>query len=147
MTSSRLEVDEYFLKIAILVAERSTCVRRKVGCVLVDSKKHIVATGYNGVPSGFDHCIDFPCRGATAPTGESLDECMAVHAEVNACLQLTSDDSLTAYLTVTPCMSCAKMLCNSNVTKVVAAEWYAHPDITGMLRVAKIALEVKRGIC
>ena len=81
--------------------------------------------------------------GATAPSGTALDECMAVHAEVNAFLHLTSQDELTAYLTVCPCVSCAKMICNSNVKRVVASEWYAHPVITAMLKTAGIELEVK----
>ena len=71
---------------AELVAERSTCRRRKVGCVLVDSNNHVVATGYNGVPTHFPHCLDEPCEGATAPSGESLEKCLAVHAEQNALL-------------------------------------------------------------
>jgi len=142
---SRPDWDTYFLQIAQLASSRATCVRRKVGCVLVDSKNHIVSVGYNGVPSKFDHCIDeLPCRGADAASGTALDDCLAVHAEVNAFLHLTSQDILTAYLTVCPCMSCTKMICNSNIKRVVAIEWYAHPDITGMLRTAEIELEVKR---
>jgi len=141
---SRPDWDTYFLQIARLASSRATCARRKVGCVLVDSKNHIVSVGYNGVPPGFDHCIDVPCRGASAPSGTDLDSCMAVHAEVNAFLHLTSQDALTAYLTVCPCIACAKMVCNSNVKRVVAIEWYAHPEITGMLRTAGIGLDVKR---
>ena len=118
-----------------------------MGCVLVDSKNHIVSVGYNGVPSSFDHCIDeVPCQGATAPSGTALDDCLAVHAEVNAFLHLTSQDKLTAYLTVCPCMSCAKMLCNSNVTRIVAIEWYAHPGITNIFKKADIELDVKRNL-
>ena len=140
---SRPDWDRYFLDIAELSASRATCQRRKVGCVLVDSKNHIVSVGYNGVPSGFDHCLEIPCRGALSPSGTDLDLCMAVHAEVNAFLHLTSQDKLTAYLTVCPCISCAKMICNSNVIRVVAKEWYAQPEITGMLKTAGIELVVK----
>jgi len=142
-TYSRLEIDEYFSQIATLVGERSTCRRRKVGCVLVDSRKHIVATGYNGVPSGFTHCLDQPCEGATAPSGVDLDKCLAVHAEVNAFLQLTSEDTLTAYLPATPCFSCAKMICNSNVVRIVAQEWYPHPTVKEMFENADIELVVR----
>ena len=141
-TFSRLEKDEYFLSIAQLVAQRSTCRRRRVGCVLVDSQSHIVATGYNGVPSGFTHCLDVPCEGASSPSGKDLDKCLAVHAEVNAFLQLTSEDTLTAYLSTTPCFTCAKMLCNSKVTRIVASEWYPHTVVKQMLDHAKISLEV-----
>ena len=142
-TSSRPNWDTYFLQIAQLASSRATCVRRKVGCVLVDSKNHIVSVGYNGVPSKFDHCIDdIPCRGADATSGTALDDCLAVHAEVNAFLHLTSQDTLTAYLTVCPCISCTKMICNSNIRRVVAIEWYAHPEIRSMLRQAGIELTV-----
>ena len=143
LTYSRLETDDYFSQIATLVGERSTCRRRKVGCVLVDAKKHIVATGYNGVPSGFTHCLDQPCEGALAPSGVDLDKCLAVHAEVNAFLQLTSDDKLTAYLPATPCFSCAKMICNSNVVRLVAQEWYPHPDVKAMFEKAHIELVIR----
>ena len=83
----RLAVDDYFLKMAELAALRSTCARRQVGCVLVDSNNHVAATGYNGVPKGFVHCLDVPCIGADAQSGTRLDECYAVHAEMNALLQ------------------------------------------------------------
>ena len=142
-TFFRLGVDEYFLQIARIVSERSTCRRRRVGCVLVDTQNHIVATGYNGVPSGFVHCLDVPCEGATSPSGTDLDRCLAVHAEVNAFLQLTSEDEIIAYLTTTPCFTCAKMLCNSNVVKIVASEWYVHPMVKMMLEQANISIDVK----
>ena len=141
---NRPDWDTYFLQIAQLASARATCVRRKVGCVLVDSRNHIVSVGYNGVPSKFKHCIDIPCKGSNAPSGLALDDCLAVHAEVNAFLHLTSQDTLTAYLTVCPCVSCTKMICNSTVKKVVAAEWYAHPEIMSMLQTAEIQLDVKR---
>ena len=146
MTFSRLETDDYFLSIAHIVAKRSTCRRRRVGCVLVDTQNHIVATGYNGVPSGFTHCLDVACEGASSPSGTDLEKCLAVHAEVNAFLQLTSEDILTAYLSTTPCFTCAKMLCNSKVIRIVAKEWYPHPEVKKMLQLAEIKLEVKEHV-
>ena len=139
---ARLDTDTYFLQIATTVAQRSTCPRRQVGCVLVDSKNHIVATGYNGVPTGFKHCIDIPCPGAQYPTGEGLDHCEAIHAEVNAFLQLRSDDDLTAYMTVLPCFTCGKMFANSKVKKIVALEEYAHTQTKALLHIAGIQVEV-----
>ena len=65
----RIDTDKYFLEIARTVAKRSTCMRRSVGCVLVDSQNHIVATGYNGVPTKFTHCLDSPCEGAFSLSG------------------------------------------------------------------------------
>ena len=139
---SRLDVDNYFLQMACLVAERSTCRRRKVGCVLGDSENHVVATGYNGVPTHFPHCIDTPCEGATAPSGQVLEKCLAVHAEQNAFLQVRSNDTLTAYLTVTPCITCAKMIANSKVTRIVAKEPYVQSMATKILESAKIKVEI-----
>ena len=134
--------DEYFLQIANTVATRATCPRRKVGCILVDSKQHIVATGYNGVPSGFIHCIDVPCKGANLPSGTGLDVCEAIHAEVNAFLQLRSDDDLTAYVTIMPCFPCAKMMANSNIKRLVAAEKYVHNQSIDMLQKAGILIDI-----
>ena len=65
---------------ALLVSERGTCVRRKVGCILVNKKNHVLATGYNGNPSGFSHCLDNPCKGANSTSGKDLDKCEAIHA-------------------------------------------------------------------
>ena len=79
--------DEYFMDMALLVSERSTCLRRKVGAVLINKRKHVLATGYNGVASGQPHCLDIPCIGANSASGTDLDLCEAVHAEQNALLQ------------------------------------------------------------
>ena len=139
----RLEKDDYFLEIAETVAKRGTCTRRQVGCVLVDSKGHIVATGYNGVPKNFKHCIDSPCDGAMYPSGEGLEKCEAIHAEINAFLQLRSDDdSLTMYTTTTPCLGCAKVICNSNVKKIVSLYQYSQ-DTLYMFAIAGISLDTK----
>ena len=139
---SRIDVDNYFLKMARLVAERSTCRRRKVGCVLVDSENHVVATGYNGVPTHFQHCIDVPCEGAEAASGELLEKCLAVHAEQNALLQLRSNDSLTAYLTVTPCITCAKMIANSHIRRIVSDVVYIQPIAVQILSTANIKVDI-----
>jgi dCMP deaminase len=137
----RLSKDEYFLEIANTVAQRGTCERRKVGCVLVDSDNHIVATGYNGVAKNFTHCIDNPCEGASYPSGEGLELCEAIHAELNAFLQCRSDDSLTMYTTTTPCVACAKVICNSNVKRVVSTSQYSQ-DTLSMFTLAKIKINV-----
>jgi dCMP deaminase len=137
----RLSTDKYFLEIAEVVSRRGTCARRQVGCVLVDSKNHVVATGYNGVPKNFPHCIDQPCEGANYPSGEGLDKCEAIHAELNAFLQCRSDDSLTMYTTTTPCIACAKVICNSQVKRVVSFSQYSQ-DTLSMFALAKIKLEI-----
>ena len=143
MTSSRITLDDYFLNMARLASLRGTCKRRQVGCILVDSSNHVVATGYNGVPKGFTHCIDDPCKGADAPSGTRLNECKAVHAEMNALLQLTSVDTLTAYVTVTPCFDCAKVLANSNVRRIVAPSWYPQENVVTLLATANIDVVIR----
>ena len=87
MANYRQPADFYFLRMALLVSERGTCVRRKVGCILVNKKNHVLATGYNGNPSGFSHCLDNPCKGANSTSGKDLDKCEAIHAEQNTLLQ------------------------------------------------------------
>ena len=139
---SKARKDRYFLDIAKIVATRATCPRRQVGCVLVDSKQHIVSTGYNGVPSGFTHCVDVQCEGASLPSGTGLDLCEAIHSEVNAFLQLRSDDELTAYMTVTPCYTCSKMFANSSVTRIVASEEYVHERSREILSKAGITITI-----
>lgn len=123
----RPDNDEYFLMIAKLVSTRGTCVRRKVGCVLVDEHNHILATGYNGVPAGFSHCDGgFPCSGAHAPSGTNLDECLAVHAEQNALLQCRDMHAIkTCYITNSPCITCTKLLLNTSCRRIVFTTPYA----------------------
>ena len=87
MDNYRPPTDFYFLRMAELVSERGTCARRKVGCVFVNKKNHVIATGYNRNPSGFIHCIDKNCEGAKSKSGTDLDKCEAIHAEQNALLQ------------------------------------------------------------
>ena len=138
----RLSVNEYFLDIALKVAERATCGRlRKVGCILVDNNNHIKATGYNGVPRGFVHCLDVPCPGAKFPGDPTtLNQCYAVHAEANALLQLGGDKEkvTTAYITCSPCRECAKLLANSFVRKIFCLELYNDLVAERILQEAKI---------
>ncbi len=130
----RIGLDEYFLRMATLASLRSTCARRHTGCVLVDREKHVAATGYNGVPVGFPHCRGGErCSGAVAVPGESLDACLAVHAEANALLQCRDPYSLaTAYCTDSPCMHCVKLLLNTSVQRVVFTRGYPHRDAPGL---------------
>ena len=115
MANYRQPADFYFLRMALLVSERGTCVRRKVGCILVNKKNHVLATGYNGNPSGFSHCLDNPCKGANSTSGKDLDKCEAIHAEQNALLQCKDVyDIHTVYCTVSPCIHCVKLLLNTS---------------------------------
>lgn len=117
--------DEYFMDMALLVSERSTCLRRKVGAVLINKRKHVLATGYNGVASGQPHCLDIPCIGANSPSGTDLDLCEAVHAEQNALLQCRNVFEIdTCYVTVSPCMTCTKLLLNTSCQTIIFEEDY-----------------------
>ena len=115
----RPSIDAVMLQIASVLAQRATCVKLAVGCVLTDVDGIIVATGYNGVPRGCKHCIDFPCPGATAPKGADL--CEAVHAEANALLCPASHHAYTCYVTHAPCMRCTKTLLNTGVQRIIFA--------------------------
>ena len=123
--------DEYFMDIAKLVSSRSTCLRRKVGAVLVKGRR-ILATGYNGAPTGIVHCEVTGClrQKLHVPSGERHELCRGLHAEQNAILQAAfygiSVNGSTIYVTNAPCSICAKMIINAGIKRVVYAESY--PD-------------------
>jgi len=117
--------DEYFLKIAMLVSERSTCRRRAAGAVLVRDKK-IISTGYNGAPAGMKDSLELGCKRTELgiKSGEQKQICRAIHAEANAIIQAAlhgvTTKNATLYSTTDPCITCAKMLINAGITKVVS---------------------------
>lgn len=123
--------EEYFIQMAALVAERSTCARRSVGCVLVDTRGHVLSTGYNGRPAGWAHCNEgHPCVGADAPSGTGLGNCEAIHAEQNALLQCPDVHKIAdCYVTTSPCIHCVKLLLNTSCRRILFAEDYAHAEI------------------
>ena len=123
----RIERHEYFLRMAQLVSLRATCPRRRVGCVLVNARNHVIATGYNGPPSGVEHCVDHPCPGAQLASGTGLDACRAVHAELNAIIQCAQPFEIdAAYCTTAPCMGCVKALMNTSCMEIHFVETYPH---------------------
>ncbi len=123
--------DEYFMHLAGVVATRSTCLRRSIGAVIVRDKR-VLATGYNGAPTGLPHCIDIGCLKDElgVPSGEHQEICRALHAEQNAIVQAArygiSVDGSTMYCTTEPCSVCAKMMINAGIRRVVYQEPY--PD-------------------
>jgi|SRR5579863_5271396 len=146
--------DAWALGVAKLTAQRSTCLRRAVGCVLLDARGHVLATGYNGVAAGQPHCNEevekfasfdggtllpgfvgfgtsehpYACPGAQAPSGTALDECYATHAEMNALLQCHDVWQVdTAYVTASPCVHCTKLLLNTSCRRIVFLEEYPAP--------------------
>jgi dCMP deaminase len=124
---ARMAVDDYFVNMAWLVAKRATCSRRQVGCILVNDKNHVIATGYNGVASGLTHCTDTPCKGASFPSGEGLEHCEAIHAEQNALLQCKNVYEIKkCYVTHSPCVHCVKMLLNTSCQEIIFENTYPH---------------------
>lgn len=121
---NRVSWDQYFLDLATTTATRATCSRRKHGAVIVQDRR-IVATGYNGGPSGYGHCEDGACPRAlsNAAQGHGYDTCIAIHAEANALLFSSPEerDGATLYCTGAPCFGCAKLLSNSGISEVVAS--------------------------
>jgi dCMP deaminase len=130
MSFSRPSWDDYFLSLATMVASRSTCMRRQVGAVLVKDKR-ILATGYNGAPSGLQHCQETGCLRDKMgiPSGERHELCRGLHAEQNALIQAAkigfSVDGATLYCTTFPCVICAKMLINAGIIRIVYSEGYS----------------------
>ena len=122
--AARPSLDEYFMRIALVVSTRSTCLRKKVGAVLVRDKR-ILATGYNGAPSGMKHCSEVGClrEQSGVPSGERHELCRGVHAEQNAIIQAAlhgvSTEGATLYCTHQPCILCTKMLINAKIVRVV----------------------------
>lgn len=124
---SRPETDEYFLLMAKLTSTRATCVRRRVGCILVNSQNHVIATGYNGVAKGSTHCIEVKCPGADQPSGQGLHLCQAIHAEQNALMQCRNiNDIYVAYVTASPCISCTRMLLGTSCRMIKFIDEYPH---------------------
>lgn len=125
----RPDLDTYFMSMAVLTSSRASCCRRKVGCILVNDRNHVLATGYNGPASGQPNCLDHPCAGAGLPSGEGLNLCEAIHAEQNAMLQCRDVWSIhTAYVTASPCITCTKLLLNTSCKRIVFLEEYPHSD-------------------
>lgn len=123
----RIDIDTYFMKIARLVSERSTCIKQHVGAVLVKDN-HIIATGYNGAPRGIPHCTKETCLRLNSKSLEESHHCRGVHAEQNTIIQAalhgTSTENSVIYTTHFPCMSCTKILINAGVKEIVYEEEY-----------------------
>ncbi|HHW68342.1 MAG: dCMP deaminase [Epulopiscium sp.] len=116
--------DEYFMGIVDLVKERSTCLRRQVGALIVKDKR-ILSTGYNGAPTGCSHCEELGClrEKLQIPSGQRHELCRALHAEQNAIVQAAmygvSVAGGTLYVTHQPCVMCAKMAINAGIKRIV----------------------------
>ena len=151
----RITRDQWAIEMAQVTAKRSTCMRRAVGCVLLNDFGHVLSTGYNGVARGRPHCnqpefvrrietgLGFPfppvielpnnfthaCSGSKAESGTNLDACQAIHAEQNALLQCRDVYQIAvAYVTASPCITCTKLLLNTSCQRIVFVEEYPQPE-------------------
>jgi len=137
--------DEYFMKMASLVAERSTCLRHNIGAVIVKGKR-VMTTGYNGAASGQKDCIELGClrNELGIPSGTRHEICRAIHAEQNAIIQAglhgTNISDATLYSTHTPCMICAKMIVNSGIKEIISYQDYADEEARKFLETSGVKL-------
>ena len=146
MARKRPSWDEYFMSIARLVAGRSTCLRRQVGAVIVKDRR-VLASGYNGAPSGLPHCDETGCvrERHRVPPGERHELCRGIHAEQNAIIQSanygTGIDGATIYSTHHPCSVCAKMIINAGIVRVVTDDSYPDDLAVELLKDAGVEVE------
>ena len=140
--------DEYFMQMAELTAQRSTCLRRQVGAIIV-RENHLIATGYNGAPGGLPPCEELGgClrEKLEIPSGERHELCRALHAEQNAIIQAAtlgqSIEGATIYITHQPCIICAKMIINAGISRIVIRRGYPDEMSRGMLREAGLKVEL-----
>ena len=137
--------DEYFMSLAHLAATRSTCLRRQVGAVIVKDRM-VLSTGYNDTPRGLPNCGDGGCERCRsgAASGTGLDTCLCLHAEQNAIIQAAYHGvpiaGATIYCTHQPCLTCAKMIVNSGLVRIVYAQSYPDALADHLVRDARIEL-------
>ncbi len=144
----RPDLDEYFLKIASVVAERSTCRRHHMGAVAVRDKR-ILTTGYNGAAAGLKDCLELGCLRDEQgiESGTRVEICRAIHAEQNAIIQAAlhgvSLEGSTIYCTHTPCVLCAKMMVNAKIKRSVSFGKYIDDTFIEMFKEAGIEVDIK----
>jgi dCMP deaminase len=142
----RPDWDAYFMTVATVVSTRSTCLRRTVGALIVQDRR-ILATGYNGAPSGLQHCLDIGClrKNRNIKSGERHELCRGLHAEQNAVLQAAvygvGIAGATLYATHQPCVLCAKMIVQAGIKRVVFGGPYPDDLARSVLEEGHIELE------
>lgn len=138
------------MQIAQLVSTRSTCIRKKVGAILVKDRR-ILTTGYNGTPRGLPHCLDLGClrEKLKMPPGERIEICRGVHAEQNALVQAAyfgiSVAGASLYSTHQPCITCTKLLINAGIKKICFKEPYPDELAESMLRQTGVEMKQVKG--
>jgi dCMP deaminase len=146
-TENRPSWETYFMNITNLVAERSTCLRRAVGAVLVKDKR-LLSTGYNGAPSNLKHCSEVGClrEQMGIESGKMHELCRGIHAEQNAIIQAAyhgvSVKGAVIYCTNQPCSICARMIINAGIVKIYYQSGYA--DFLAKELLAEANIELKQ---
>ena len=136
----RMSKDKYYLNIADAVLDRSTCLRRKYGAIIVKNDE-ILSTGYNGAPRGRRNCVDMGVctrEALKVPRGERYELCRSVHAEANAITKVAKAanncDGSTLYITAAPCIECSKLIIQAGIRRVVYSDDYRSEEGLDLLR-------------
>lgn len=138
--------DQYYMEMAEMVKKRSTCMRRHVGAVVVKDQR-IITTGYNGAPSAMKHCEELGClrNELNIPSGQRHELCRGLHAEQNAIIQGALHGvkvkGSTLYVTLHPCILCAKIIINSGIKRIVYKGDYPDELSAEMLKEAEIEFQ------
>ena len=144
---NRPDWNEYFMRMAELAAERSTCTRRKVGAVLVKEKR-VLATGYNGAPKKIPHCEETGClrKQLNIPSGQRHEICRGIHAEQNLIAQSAvhgvKTEGATVYCTNQPCIICAKLLINAGIKKIYYKKPYNDQFPMQILKQSNVSIKL-----
>lgn len=145
--SKRPDWDEYFVRIMSVVRERATCMKRKVGALIVKDHR-ILASGYNGAPAGLQHCEQTGClrKELNVPSGQRHELCRGLHAEQNAIIQAAvhglAIQGATIYCDFLPCSICTKMIINSGIVRVVFLGYYPDDLAVRMFSETNIVLDL-----
>ena len=147
---SRPDVDDIYMELAVNLAKRSQCIKKHVGAVLTKDTR-IISIGYNGPPAGTHNCdVEFPSEGCARDSNGSCS--LALHAEQNAILYAvknnTSVEGSTLYVTLSPCLACARIIFSMGISKVVYlfsyAEYKGIGSDEGVDFLAKFGVKVQR---
>lgn len=144
--TKRMSIDEYFLRVAKVIAKRATCRRHEIGAVIVKDK-HILTTGYNGAGAGLKDCLELGCLRdeLNIPSGTRHEICRAIHAEQNAIIQAglhgVQTEGATMYCTHSPCIICAKIIANAKIKRFVTCSDYSDKDFEPLFKEAGIKFE------
>jgi dCMP deaminase len=143
MAEERPSWDQYFMSITEVISQRATCVKRKVGAIIV-KENQILSTGYNGAPKGLAHCEKVGCmrKDLNIPSGERHELCRGLHAEQNAIIQAAwhgvKIEGGTMYCTYQPCLICVKMMLNAGIKELIYRGLYPDKLAADMLKESKM---------